>query len=147
MKAQEEAAQAPTQLPTDGKSTTSPLQNAHSSLELHPDRQAMLEEEETTDASPTKNGPGFSQSRRVDAASAQPKDRTPRQSRYKREMEAGALRKAEMESRKQAREAREKDRRAMAKAKRQGRDGKVKLGRQGTVLLSRIQRLTAEGKI
>jgi hypothetical protein len=69
------------------------------------------------------------------------------QSRYKKDLEVAALRRAEQEKQQKAREAHEQERRAMAKAKRPTKDGKAKLGRQGTVLLSRIQRLTDEGKI
>ena len=52
-----------------------------------------------------------------------------------------------MEGKRQARETRLKERKQMSKAKRPGKDGKMKLGKQGTVLLSRIKRMADEGRI
>jgi hypothetical protein len=108
-------------------------ENNPASLELHPDRQAMLDERES-------GGRDHTRAKRTPPRKAKPLQ-------YRAEIEAGNLRRAEFEARKTAREAREKDRKAMAKAKRPGRDGKSKLGRQGTVLLNRVRRLTAEGKL
>ena len=73
--------------------------------------------------------------------------RRPKQSRYKKELELGEQHRANLEAKRKAREARVKDRKAMAKAKRPGKDGKAKLGRQGTVLLNRVRRMAEEGKI
>jgi hypothetical protein len=41
----------------------------------------------------------------------------------------------------QAREERERERHVMLKARRPGRDGKIKLGRQSQILLSKVQKL------
>ncbi|KEF57757.1 uncharacterized protein A1O9_05677 [Exophiala aquamarina CBS 119918] len=110
------------------------------SLELHPDRQAMV------DASQTRESYSYS-SRDPSLDKPYFRVRQPRQSRYQKELELGAQRRAQIESQKKASEARHKDRRAMAKAKRPGKDGKMKLGRQGTALLSRIKRLADQGNI
>lgn len=78
---------------------------------------------------------------------SQPRQRRQKQSRFKKELELASQHKANIEAKQKARELRDKERRAMVKAKRPGKDGKIKVGRQGTVLLNRIQRMTAEGKI
>lgn len=110
------------------------------SLELHPDRQAMVEASHARESrSDSRRDPSVQQPR--------PRVRQPKQSRYQKELQLGAQRRTQIESQKKASEARHKDRRAMAKAKRPGKDGKVKLGRQSNVLLSRIQRLADDGNI
>ncbi|KAJ9607114.1 hypothetical protein H2200_008186 [Cladophialophora chaetospira] len=144
VKAQEEAAQAALRVPTDVEATKPASETAPSSLELHPDRQAMLEEEEAPDSQLYHDEKESSHRRRVGASSIQPRSK---QSGFGKEMEAATQRKAEIEAKRKAREARERDRKAMTKAKRPGKDGKIKLGRQGNILLSRIRRLTEEGKL
>jgi hypothetical protein len=52
-----------------------------------------------------------------------------------------AQRREDLVAKERAREEREKERHAMLKARRPGRDGKIKLGRQSQVLLSRVKRL------
>lgn len=141
VKAQEESAQSSASLPIHNEATRPSPESAHSSLELHPDRQAMLEGQ---DSQIQLHEEEFSQRRRTDAST---KNLRRKPSGYKKEMEAATQRRIEFEAKRQARGARERDRKAMTKAKRPGKDGKVKLGRQGNVLLSRIQRMTKEGKI
>lgn len=121
-------------------SSNNAVEPTPASLELHPDRQAMV------DASHARQSHSYS---RRDLSLGKPRSRVrqPKQSRYQKELELGAQRRAQIESQKKATEARHKDRRAMAKAKRPGKDGKMKLGRQSTVLLSRIQRLADQGTI
>ncbi|KIW73792.1 hypothetical protein PV04_01882 [Phialophora macrospora] len=140
VKAQEETTHAL----ASGEPANLRLDAAPSSLELHPERQAMLEKDHTRDehSFPYQDEP--KQPRNVDGRSGQHRSK---QSRYKKELEASAQRKAEIEANRKAREAREKERKAMSRAKRPGIDGKAKLGRQGTVLLGRIRRLTEEGRI
>jgi len=75
------------------------------------------------------------------------KERRPKISRYTKEHAEAAERQAQVEAKNKAREGRDKDRKAMAKARRPGRDGKIKLGRQGNVLLGRVQRMIGEGKL
>ncbi|ETI27781.1 hypothetical protein G647_00230 [Cladophialophora carrionii CBS 160.54] len=117
---------------------------APSSLELHPDRQAMLENDHTRGR---RTFPQEDESKLHRNVDGRPGQHRSKQSRYKKELEAATQRKAEIEAKRKAMEAREKDRKAMSKAKRPGVDGKAKLGRQGTVLLDRIRRLTEEGRI
>lgn len=76
-----------------------------------------------------------------------PRQHRQKQSRFKKELELASQHKANIEAKQRARELRDKERRAMVKARKPGKDGKIKLGRQGTVLLNRVQRLTAEGRM
>ncbi|KIW96242.1 uncharacterized protein Z519_03310 [Cladophialophora bantiana CBS 173.52] len=148
VKAQEEAAQiarTTTQPHSEGDLIDVLPENAPTSLELHPDRQAMLER---MDAGDPHLQPDKSEAEKPSRnLYTQSRKRPPKQSRYKKEIELAAHYKAALEVKRKAREAREKEHRAMAKARRPGKDGKIKLGRQGTVLLNRIRRMTDEGKI
>lgn len=142
VKAEEEAAQRTLAgLTNDGNNSVP----ATGSLELHPDRQAMLKDDNAQDLQ--KQSSNDHDKQRSPHFDSQPGRRKIKQSRFKKEIELAAQHRVEQEAKIKAREAREKDRKAMAKAKRPGKDGKLKLGRQGTVLLSRIQRMTEDGKI
>jgi len=66
---------------------------------------------------------------------------------YTKETEMAKQRKAEIEARARVRQNRERERRAMAKARRPDKNGKIRLGRQSKVLLSKVQRLVAENPI
>lgn len=114
------------------------------SLELHPDRQAMIDAPEPTNQSRRREAEDYDD---VNGFRARQKNRQPKQSRYRKEFELAEERKKQFEERAKAREARVKERKAMAKAKRPGKDGRMKVGRQGTVLLSRIKRMVDEGTI
>ncbi len=114
------------------------------SLELHPDRQAMIDAPAPAAQSRRREAEDYED---VNGFRAQQGDRRPKQSRYRKELELAEKRKEESEAKSKAREARYKERRAMAKAKRPGKDGRMKVGRQGTVLLSRIKRMVDEGTI
>jgi hypothetical protein len=105
-------------------------------MEIHPERQAMLDSPNQTQQD-YGDVNGFRSRQR----------RKPKQSRYQKELAEAEERRAQAELRRVAREARQKERKQMAKAKRPGKDGKMKLGRQSTVLLSRIKRMTSEGTI
>lgn len=143
VKAQEEAAHATTtsftQVPEAEAQDALPA-----NLELHPDRQAMLNTPNAAKPGRPRRDNWKESGRRTDG---EDRPRRPKQSSYKKEFELAAQHKANLEARGKAREAREKDRKAMSKAKRPGKDGKLKLGRQGSVLLGRIQRMAEEGKI
>ena len=115
------------------------------SMELHPDRQAMLDAPEPPPERHGRNRSNLDDD--VNGFRSRQKNRRPKQSRYHKEMEAAQERQKQFEERQKAREARGKERKAMAKAKRPGKDGQMKLGRQGNVLLSRVQRLMGEGSI
>lgn len=120
-----------------------PEQPAPASLELHPDRQAMLDAPDQSHQQ--RSGTGNDDD--VNEFHSRRRERKPKQSRYKKELEAADEKRAQVEAKRKAREARDKERKAMAKAKRPGKDGKQKLGRQGTALLSRVQRLMNEGAL
>lgn len=109
------------------------------SLELHPDRQAMLNAPEA----PPQNSRSFPQRQLEDVNGFRERRRKPKISPYTKETEMAKQRQAERESRMRLRDEREKERRAMTKARKPGRDGKVRLGRQSKVLLSKVQRLVA----
>ncbi|RMD44175.1 hypothetical protein DV735_g994, partial [Chaetothyriales sp. CBS 134920] len=128
VKAQEEAEQQPLQSGNGGPEPAS--------LELHPDRQAMLD---TAESAPQTQAQSADED--VNGFASRKRDRKPHQSRYRKELEMAEKIKAEREAKQKARETRDKERRQMAKAKRPGKDGKIKLGRQSNVLLSRVQRL------
>ncbi|KIY00376.1 uncharacterized protein Z520_04061 [Fonsecaea multimorphosa CBS 102226] len=145
VKAQEEAAQSTTQSHSESDPIDIPRADAATSLELHPERQAMLERPEADDRQThLDNGDTHKQNKNF---YNQSRKRPPKQSRYKREIELAAQHRATLEAKRNAKAAREKEHKAMAKAKRPGKDGKIKLGRQGTALLNRVRRLTEEGKI
>ncbi|KAI1623798.1 hypothetical protein EDD37DRAFT_440580 [Exophiala viscosa] len=142
VKAQEEAAQPVSSYSTpDDQTQDGPGLVEPASLDLHPDRQAMVDAAETQASREPRNSGG-------EGHREYSKDqRRPKQSRYKKEFELATQHKAALEARQRGREARDRERKAMAKAKRPGKDGKMKLGRQGTVLLQRVQRLAEEGGI
>lgn len=109
------------------------------SMDIHPDRQTMLNAPEP----PSHLGNNDD----VNGFRSRENNRRPKQSRYRKELQLAEERKIQLEAKQKAREAREKERKAMSKAKRPGRDGRIKLGRQGNVLLSRIKRMVDQGSI
>jgi hypothetical protein len=146
--------------------TTEELKEETKSLELHPARMAMLEEPEPQ-SEPVRQERsrgrkrdfrgrhgandedinGFNSRASDRSARSERRERPERPIRYTKEFAQAEERKVEFEAKNKAREERDRDRRAMAKARKTGVDGKMKLGRQGTVLLGRVQRLKSEGKI
>ncbi|PYH79091.1 hypothetical protein BO82DRAFT_137717 [Aspergillus uvarum CBS 121591] len=105
------------------------------SLELHPDRMAMLNEPEPEPKPAQRadnSGRDARGGRRV---------RKPKPSAFAKEMELAEKRQQEAERRREQREFRQKDREAMARAKKPDQSGKRRLGRESTVLLSRVQRM------
>ncbi|KAK5073134.1 hypothetical protein LTS08_004219 [Lithohypha guttulata] len=119
--------------------------------EIHPQRQAMLDQ-------PERPEPTHSQGRRRERKPRREKDGSNanheaiaerkrdinKPARYKKEFAQADERKAQEEARQIARAQREKERKALIKARKPGKDGKIKLGRQSDVLLSRVQRLTGQ---
>ncbi|KAK8206938.1 hypothetical protein IWZ01DRAFT_350905 [Phyllosticta capitalensis] len=108
------------------------------SLELHPDRQELVnaKEAETEDAKPAHD-----RRRRKPKSTPFAKEAAIAQ---KRKEEAEARQKARDEAEKQRQQRladRERMRKAMAKAHKPGRDGKRKLGREAPVLLEKVKRL------
>ncbi|GKZ84673.1 hypothetical protein AnigIFM56816_010228 [Aspergillus niger] len=112
---------------------------APASLELHPDRQAMLDqpapEPEPTPARPQRGEKRNAKGRR---------ERKPKPSAFAREMEIAEQRRKEAEKRREEREFRQKDREAMARAKRPDQTGKRRLGRESKVLLGRVERMVGK---
>ncbi|KAL2853323.1 hypothetical protein BJY01DRAFT_73549 [Aspergillus pseudoustus] len=101
------------------------------SLELHPDRQAMLDTRDSgTERGERPNGSG--------------RGRKPKRSAFAKELEIADKRRQAAEKRKGEREFKQKDREAMARARRPDQNGKRRLGRESQVLLSRVQRLVGE---
>lgn len=108
------------------------------SLELHPDRQAML------DAPPSKNisVKSIPRSRAEEPESIENvRARKPKPDPYARETAIAEKRKADLDARRIAMERRDEERRKMAKARKPDKDGNIKLGRQSKVLLDRVRRL------
>jgi hypothetical protein len=131
------------------------------SLELHPDRQAMLDDP-IPPPKPYVRGRTESQGRseihdpgkahhaernndRIQPHETGPRSQQPARQSYSRESQLADKAKLDAEAREKAREVREKDRRAMLKARRPDKDGRYKLGRQSKVLLNRVRRLVEKG--
>lgn len=122
--------------------------------EIHPDRIAMLDEDEQPDLPEDVNG--FRS--RPDAEQARNRDRRRQQRKpgyFEKELAEAERKKAEAEARAAERERREKERekaikererhrRIMAKARSGGRDGKRKLGKESFVMLDRVKRLVGQ---
>ncbi|RDW76713.1 uncharacterized protein DSM5745_06705 [Aspergillus mulundensis] len=104
------------------------------SLELHPDRQAMLD---TPDAEPERV-------ERRKEGQGERRGRKPKRGAFAKELEIAEKRRQAAEKKREQREFRAKDREAMVRAKRPDQNGKRRLGRESKVLLNRVQRLVAE---
>jgi hypothetical protein len=108
------------------------------SLELHPDRQAMLDR-----PSPTPKPARHTNEGKEDVNRFRHRSRRPKPSSYSREAKAAEQTRLEAEARRKLREEKDKDRQAMSKARRPDKEGRYRLGRQSKVLLSRVQRMVA----
>lgn len=121
-----------------------PLADATASLELHPDRQAMLDKPEVVPPETKQAIPGTQRRPprpktipfQKEAVLAQQR-REERERRQKEIEENNRERQAKIEER-------ERFRKAMAKVRAGGRDGQRKLGRESKVLLERVQRMMSE---
>lgn len=105
-------------------------------MELHPDRVAMLNEPQPEPAPERRPRPERAQNRREGG-----RNKKGKRTAFDKEMEIARKHQEEAERRREQREFRQKDRDAMAKAKRPDQNGKKRLGRESTVLLSRVQRM------
>ncbi|KAL5049668.1 hypothetical protein BDW71DRAFT_152357 [Aspergillus fruticulosus] len=103
------------------------------SLELHPDRQAMLN---------TPNAETERVERRKEGGYG--RNRKPKRGAFSKELEIAEKRRQAAEKKREQREFRAKDREAMARARRPDQNGNRRLGRESKVLLSRIQRMVGE---
>ena len=122
-----------------------PQVDGPASTELHPERQAMLDESETMLAEQRSVMPQLRQRRpprlkptpfRKEAQLAQQR-KEERERRQKEIEEVNRQRQAKIEER-------ERFRKVMAKARSGGKDGKRKLGLESKVLLEKVQRMMAE---
>jgi len=111
-------------------------------LEIHPDRQALLNE-----ASPApESTPDQSKRQRPTDHPARrpPPKRRPKPSAFAKDIEIAERRREEREARRKDQELKAQEREAMTKAKRPDRFGQRRLGRESKVLLSRVQRLMGQ---
>lgn len=107
-------------------------------LDLHPSRQAMLDEPETTPASPQST-----RQRRPPRPKSAPLKKEAlhaQQRREERERKQEETERANRERQAKA-EERERFRRAMAKARSGGKNGQRKLGRESKILLEKVQKM------
>ena len=122
-----------------------PQVDGPASTELHPERQAMLDEPESV----------LAEQRSVTPQPRQRRLPRPKPIPFKKEAQLAQRRKEERERRrKEIEEAnrqrlakieeRERFRKVMAKARSGGKDGKRKLGLESKVLLEKVQRMMAE---
>ncbi|KAL4895929.1 hypothetical protein BDV59DRAFT_173464 [Aspergillus ambiguus] len=102
--------------------------------EMHPERQAMLNEPEP------ERAPKPERSQNRDGR----RKRKPKPSAFAKEMAIAEQRRKEAERRREEREFRQKDREAMARARRPDQQGKRRLGRESQVLLNRVQRMVGQ---
>lgn len=102
-------------------------------LELHPDRVAMLNEPAPEPAPKPERRPRNDDGKR--------RERKPKPSAYAKEIEIAEQRRQAAEARRKEREAKQKDREDMMRAKRPDQFGKRRLGRESKVLLGRVQRM------
>lgn len=106
-------------------------------LELHPDRIAMLNEPEAEPA------PAPRPERRPRGEGKQ-RERRPKPSAFSREMEFAEKRRKAEEARQKDREAKQNEREKLLRAKRPDQFGKRRLGRESNALLSRVQRMVGQ---
>ena len=111
------------------------------SLDLHPDRQAMLDRPD-----PLVNAPRHSKDDTDDISENRRRPR-PKRSIYSKDTQMAEQRQLEAEARRMVREEKDRERRAMLKARRPDRDGRYRLGRQSKILLHKVKRLVEEGKV
>ncbi|GAD96532.1 conserved hypothetical protein [Paecilomyces variotii No. 5] len=112
------------------------------SLELHPDRQAMLNAPSPEpQPRPRKDGSNRTKNGRDENGR---RKRRPKPSAFAKEMEIAEKRRQEAEARRKEREARQKEREAMMRAKKPDQFGKRRLGRESKVLLSKVQRMVGQ---
>lgn len=141
----------PVDIEDERDDTVAPGNEPEPSGEIHPERQAMLdapEESQPNDVTRKRRDRKIRKERgggerNYDRQNGGRRDTT-RPVRYKKEFALAEEKRKQNEARQLARQQREKERKAMMKAKQPGKDGKLKLGKQSNVLLSRVQRLVAQ---
>lgn len=128
--------------------TTYPTEQAEpASLELHPDRQAMLEKPEViAQQQPVTTARDRSRRQRHQRSKKAPFEKEARMAQQNRE-EVETTRSTIEEKNQQRQhktEERERFRKAMAKARVGGKNGQRKLGRESKVLLEKVKRVVNE---
>ncbi|CRG89711.1 hypothetical protein PISL3812_06750 [Talaromyces islandicus] len=134
------------------ESTSADNNNEHSSasaqpasLELHPDRLAMLNTEQPAE---TNNNNDNSNRRRGGRGGENGENgrrkRRPKPSAFAKEIEIAEKRRQAQEARQKERELKAKEREVMARAKRPDQFGKRRLGRESKALLSKVQRIVGQ---
>ena len=124
-------------------SSSDPEDDTAATLELHPERQAMLE-------SPTSKPP-----EEPNEPQRKPRSRKPKSVPFEKEARSAQRQKEEAEMRRRAIDdaneqrqrklaERERFRKAMAKARIGGPNGQRKLGRESNLLLEKVQRVMGE---
>lgn len=137
------------ELQDDSKASTTvpPTEvEAPATLDLHPERQAMLDEPEVQSQPKHTERVEFQRHRRPKQPKPVPFEKEARLAQERRE-EAEMRRRAFEDSRverQQKIEERERFRRAMAKARTGGKNGQRKLGRESKVLLEKVKRVMSE---
>ncbi|KAJ5771276.1 uncharacterized protein N7511_003327 [Penicillium nucicola] len=111
---------------------------AATTLELHPDRVAMLNEPEPEPA--PARAPRPERRPREEGR----RERRPKPSAFSKEIEIAEARKRAAEKREKDRQAKQNEREAMLRAKRPDQFGKRRLGRESNALLSRVQRMVGQ---
>jgi len=109
------------------------VQPEPASLDLHPDRQAMLDSHPAELNASRQQGEGLDMEPR--------RKRRPKPSPFIKEVKMAEERNKELEAMRKLREIREKDRQAMIRARRPDQFGKRRLGRESKVLLNRVKRM------
>lgn len=143
IKAQELAAGTPksayaTAESDETKDTTQGEDVQAATLELHPDRIAMLNEPEPAPQ------PAPRPERRSRNDDGKRRERKPKPSAYSKEIEIAEKRQQAFEARRKEIAAKQQDREAMARARRPDQAGKRRLGRESSVLLGRVQRMVGQ---
>lgn len=112
------------------------------SLELHPDRQAML----NAPSPEPKPRPRKDNSKNNNRDENGRRKRRPKPSAFAKEMEIAEKRRQEAEARRKERDLKQKEREAMARARKPDQFGKRRLGRESKVLLSKVQRIVGQAQ-
>ncbi|KAI1770839.1 hypothetical protein F4818DRAFT_445772 [Hypoxylon cercidicola] len=135
---------------TDTTTATDDVDAAPPSPAIHPERQAMLEEDEEPEPEPSPPPPTERRPRRHRQKQRKPgyfDEAAAEAERKKAEADARAQEIEERNAERNRKIAeREKFRRALAKARTPGRDGQRKLGRESGLLLEKVKKLVGEAK-
>ena len=110
------------------------------SLELHPDRQAMLDKPQRVSSESIRTDQNQRQ-QRTHRTKAQPFKKETQLAQQRREEREARQREAEESNRQRQEKMDERERYRKVMAKARGKDGQRKLGRESKVLLEKVQRI------